>query len=873
MVYNNILQTLSTTNLWTLVYPQDPSGAIPKREAENVPNVNFPTSINSKGYTLYFNEYATYDYGNGVTVKVQYKLSDKTGNGQVFAINCNTNLCLLQCQMRKFYKLSKSSCGVLENAELLSKMTRMNWIFNEIIVGIFEPLCGIDVPEIIDEIKRLGNFDDNCDCNCSGNDFGFSNPTGAGTSSGGCCPSYSNVIDDGTGNPPALCPGSYFPVQVKDPTNTTIIGTAYNINDLVGLLNANAAWQAYGTAFPAGNCKVGWFPSNPAQIIPIIPVIIIPNVIIPTTTTGKIVIVGTTTPPPPCPGSYFPVKVYNATGTAIIGIANNITELVNLLNSDATWLAYGTAAAQGNCNVTWTLKDAAVIPPNIQVDPNITGTGCVNGSTIYVLQISDVCYSGTVLPGDFPLNAYIDFGIGGGVVSLGNIADITALIAAYNATPTKPASITFTAGSTYGQVIVTNTNCVAYSGTIVLTADLGSESFMLYGANHSEMIASWPGVAAEHGIGLAIGSVIGKLPGLAPAGITTDEPVWHTIIIGKYMLVTSPPTVRWQVRVYDITNPLMPAFVRAINLPDTSSPPQCFGGIPHTPTVASGGTPIPSIYGLYFPTDNPSAMSLNAIYVVESSTGSIWKLDIFDVGSGVVSSFWDQRLRGKCPRVLIGGTDLYFSQDGDMETAGGLISGIPAGEIVKLSLATFSGSGISTVNILTAPSEYVWAACYDGIDTIYFSGVNGTLAKYSVSGAAVTATYLNAFPIASFRLNTKFQGIGIFASSLQFTGSTTGTFVLLTTSLPAISRIAFGNFTPPGGTVANNASHYNCLPLGNCLVLVTYDNWADSGHPQGGIAVFTTTGVFQGVIQLVAGNIYNVVAIKGVDVYTPTTLV
>ena len=867
LVYNNILQPLSTSNLWTLVYPQDPSGAIPNRVATNVPNVNFPTSINSKGYTLYFNDYATYDYGNGITVKVQYKLSDKTGAGQVFAINCNTNLCLLQCQMQKFYELTKSACGVLENADLINKMTRMNWLFNEIVVGIFQPLCGIDVPKLIDEMKRIGNFDDNCDCNCSGSDFGFSNPTGAGTPAGGCCPSYTNVIDDSTGNPPLKCPADYFPVQVKDPTDTTVIGTAYNINDLVGILNANAAWQAYGTAFPAGNCKVGWFPINPAQIIPVIPVIIIPNVIIPTTTTGKIVIVGTTTPPPPCPASYFPVKVYNAPGTTIIGIANNITELVNLLNGDATWQAYGTAAPQGNCFVTWTLKDATVIPPDIQVDTNTGGTGCVNGSTIYTLIVSDICVgTGIATPADFPLNAYIDFNIGGGKIFLGNIADMAALIIAYNTTPTKPASITFSAGSTFGQIVVTNTNCVAYNAAPILTADLGSESFMLYGGNHSQMIASFPATCGEFGLGLAISAIIGKIP-----GYPSDVPVWHTITIGKYLLFTYPSF--GSVIVFDVTDPINPLYVRTILLPDTASPPHCFTGIPETNSIASGGSPIHSFYDLYFPTDNPGQMSPTAVYVVESVSGSIWKLDITAPGSGIVAYFWDQQLRNKCPRVIMGGTTLYFTEDGDMGTTGGFSSGVAAGSIVTLDLTNFASGGISQKIIFTAPSEYVWAASFDGLSSIYFCGVNGTLAKFNTTTLAVTATYALAFPVANSRLNIKCFLNAIYASSLGFTATSTGTIRLLTSSLPTIVRTNFANFTPPGSIVANNNSHYNALPLGNCLVLVTYDNYQDSTSPQGGVAIFAVDGTFIGLIPLTGGNIYNVAAIKGVSVYAPTNLI
>lgn len=877
LTYNSILKPIVTSNLWTLVYPQAPDGSIPNRTATDVPSVNFPASINSKAYTLYLQEFATYDYGNGITVKVQYKLLNGSGGlGQTFAISCNTNLCQLQCQMQKFYELSKSKCGVLENADLLNKMTRMNWIFNEIITGILQPLCGIDVAALMDEMKDIGNFDDNCDCGCFGNDLGFSNPNNTGGGSG-CCPSYSNVVDVATGNPPTACPGSYFPVQVEGPIVTspaTIIGTAYNINDLVGLLNASPAWQVYGVAFAAGNCKVGWFPANASQVIPVIPVIIISGIIIPTTTTGNIVIHGTTTPPPPCPRDYFPVKVYNEPGTAIIGIANNILELVNIVNADSTWNSIATAAPLGNCNVTWTLKDATVIPPDIQVDTNTGGTGCINNSTMYTLVITDPCIGSRFLVStDFPCHCYVNFGLGAGVIDLGFITSWANLIVAYNAASGKPASITFSAGSIVGQVIVTNTNCTAYSGTPVLTADLGSLNFMMYGANHSQMIAAPPGVCAEQGVGVKSGSVIGKISGAAPAGITTDEPPWHTIIIGKYMLVTSPVTVIYEVRMYDISNPLVPVFIRSVNLPATTSPVTNFAGTPHVPTVASGETPIRSAFDLYFPTDNPGDMSINAVYVMESNTGSIWKLDMLAVGSAVVSSFLDQRLRGKCPRVITNNY-IYFTQDGDMETSGGLPSSILPAYIVKLDLSTFSSGGLSSQAIFFLPSvEYIYAATFDGSDTIWFAGVSGTLARYSVSADATLNVYANALPVCAYRLNIKFFINWIFASSLSFTGLTTGTVVLTATALPTVTRVNFQNFTPPGSVVANNASHYNSLPLGNCLVAVTYDNWADTAHPAGGVAIFRIDGALVEIIPLAAGNIYNVAPISNVSVYTPTSLV
>lgn len=876
--YNNILLPTASSNEWILVYPSDANGNQPANGvATNTPNVNFPIGYSGDGYVFYLLDYAAYDMGNGATIKVQYKaINPATGSpGLTFAVLCNINLCKLQCQIQAFYELSKQKCNTVENTTLESKMTRINFLFNQAIIGILQPLCGIDVPKIVLEIQKTGNLDPNCNCGCTDNGINFSYPIGGNTSGGGCCPVSSNVVISGTNTAPAGCPGNYFPVKVLDPTDTTIIGVANNINDMVALLNSTPAWEAYGVAFPEGYCKVGWFPASGVVNVPVIPVILGGGTIIPTTTVvGSLVILDTVSPPAGCPGiGPYPVRVYDPTGMTIIGIANNINDVCTLLNTYPTWEAYGIASPQDNCHVQWQLTNSTVIPPDIQVDTNTTSSTCTNGSVIYTVIVSSICGSGALMLSDFPLNAYVDFGLGAGPVFLGNIANMSALIAALNATPTKPASVTFSAGSVFGQVVATNTNCIAYNGTVAISGNLGAENFMLYGGNHSKMISSPAPLAAEQGIGLATSSLVGVIP-----GITLDKPIWHTITIANYLIFTVQNTVSNQVMVYDITNPLAPVFVRGITLNDTggSGGHACFTGLPNSVTVSSGVTAISSIYGLCFPTDNPSAMTPGVFYVSEPVSGSIWQLNIFDTSissnSGVTASFTNAKLLGKCPRVFNGG-NIYFTQDGDLETAAGLTSTIPIGNVVVLSLATFSGVGLSQFVVIPNQVEYVWAASFDGNRTIYYLGQRGTLATYDVPTATVTNRYANAFSTAQYRLNIKYALNFIFASSYTFTGKTTGTQRIITTALPTISRIDFANFTPPGGTVANNATHYNPLPLGNCLVLVTYDNWADSGHSQGGIAIFNVNGTFYGVIQLVAGDIYNVVAIPNVSVYSPTTLV
>lgn len=771
LIYNNILTPLSTTNTWTLVYPQDPSGNIPNNVQNNVASINFPISVNSDGYTLYFQEYATYDYGNNVTVKVQYKAYGKQGNpGLVFAVNCNTNLCLLQCQMRKFYELSQSSCGVLENAELTNKMVRLNWIFSEILTGIFQPLCGIDVPMLIEKMKQLGKFDDNCDCGCGSSDnFGFSNPTGSAAISSGCCPVFTTVVDVTTGNPVSGCPGagSYFPSQVYNPDGTAIIGTAYNIGDEVSIVNANAQWQVYGTAFVVDNCQIGWYPA---------------------------------------PG--------------------------------------------------------VVIIPKIQVDPNGGGvdTSCTNGRQNYPVTINDICYANgaSITNSSFPLNLYVDFG--SGMQFVGNVASPSAMIIALNNFSSKPATITFLATPNPGLVTVVNSDCTTYSGVISVSVDAGSRSYLLYGPNHHSIKFNDPEANnPETAMSLSSLSLLGGIPDMG------TKNYWHNIRIGNYLLGTEPETGK--VYFWDITNPLNPTLARVIQLSTpVGATRTCFTGLPKSATYASTPTTIFSFFGLYFPTDYCATMGLDSVYVVESVSGTIWKLNLFDTGTGTVASFQDNRLIGKCPRVVIDGV-LYFTQDGNLESATGQTSTIPIGSIVELDISNFTTGGLFEDPIISGGTEPVWAASYNGVNSIYFTGQKMTVVEWDVAGEAIANTYPTIVAAGvSYRLNSAF-----YLGKLYYTPQHLPGYNGLIVDVASLSgTLVYTQFQqPPSGDIDGM---FTFTPLGNCLGILTS---AHIGSAPNFVGVYMLDGTFVNSIGPLNDNheYFNVIPIPNVSTTTPNNFI
>lgn len=863
LIYNNILTPISSSNKWTLVYPQDASGDVPNISVNNQVNINLPLSVNSDGYVLYFNQTATYDYGNGVTVTVQYKLFSADGSlGRQFSINCNTNLCLLSCQMQEFYKLSKGACGTLENATLQDKMVEITFLFQQIWIGCFQPLCGVDVPWYIKQIQKILGTGDNCGCNCNGNNFGFSNMTGNGGSVGGCCPIYTGVTDIGTGNPPLNCPNGYFPANVYDPTGVTVIGNATSIGDEIAIINANAAWQQYGTAFDAGNCKVGFFPASGVTVIP--HVIVDPNG--GGSGGGATVIVDIIDPcgypPASCPAGYFPAQVYNPTGATIIGIASDINSLVGIINAYGGWQAVGMAFVVDNCHVGFYPKPGVTVFPEVVVTYGEGGcsgttTGCVNGRQTYPVTINDICVSSTppITSSSFPLNVYVNFGAG--PVFVGNAANQAAMIADLNAAPGKPTSVTFSAGATVSQVIVNNSNCTNSSSVVSITADAGSNNFLLFGGNHTNLLYTPMGENNEFAFGIKSLSRLGRLTG-------SNFP-WHTIKLGNVLLATQPDSGR--VFMWDITNPLMPSSLPAIAL--TATVMRNFTGLPQSETIASAvpspGAAVDSQYSLYFPTDFTVGMTADNFYVVESLTGTIWQLTGYFTGSAITqNSFQDDRLIGKCPRVLIGGK-LYLTQDGNLEQATGQSSGVDTGDIVILDITDFGTGGITTQAIFSNKIEHVWAASYNGAGIIYFTGEFTSVASYDVATATPTVypTIAGAGIHMAYRANTTFFN-GLLYIVAQHMPTFNGIIVdPLTLSAPGYT---LDQFEQP--TSAHMDGMFNFTPLGNCLGILT--SAAIASDSPAIVGLYKTDGTYLASIPLAANEeFFNVVAVGNVLNTTP----
>ncbi len=774
--YNSILSPIAgtQTNVWTLEYPADPNGNQPANgTATNTPTVNFPIQYSGSGYVLNLRDYGTYDMDNGASIKVQYKAINKnTGApGLPFAVLCNIDLCKLQCQIKTFYELSIKKCGNVDDPELMNKMTRMNLLLWEATIGIMQPLCGIDVPAIIAQIQSTANLPQDCNCGCTDTGINFSYPLSPGTSSGGCCPVSSDIINI-TSSPPTSCENTVYPVQVYDPTATTIIGIANDLNGIIYLLNTTASWMNYGTAFSEGYCKVGWVPAVAGNTIPAV---------------------------------------------------------------------YISSAA--------------------------TSTGCVGNQQYYVVNMVDVCFPlAPITAADFPLNAYVDFDGGTNTIFLGNVADQAALIVALNSYAAKPASVTFSAGSTASQIVIFNSDCNSFSTPIIVTCDAASTEFFSIGASHGDEASG--GISGDVlGYGVRSNAIIGHTPTFP----SVANIQWHTIILSSgrtYMFVTETDTGK--IYMWDVSNPLMPSFVKAVQLNTVVG--NNFTGIPTSRGI--NGAVVSSFYSLYFPTDEHSTMALTGVYVFEALTGTGWRVDM--IAGTISASFQDDMLIGKCPRILRDGhlsspSYIYFTQDGSLEGDTGQTSGVAPGDIVRLDTSDFSSTGLSTKTII--PSDEIYAASWDSnAFVIWFSSIRGWVAKLDITTDAVTVYPGVLGQIFQLRGNSSFFNNILYCSSLDpfSAGVPRGIIAIDVSVLPTITRFFFDLNT---ANVDSGLHVHNVLPLGNCLALVTGEG--DSTPTKtGSIALYKIDGTFLNAVNLpTAKNIFNLVVFSGFRYYTPTTFV
>lgn len=137
-------------------FPMDNTGVVPAPFQINYfATAMVPITFSGKGYQFLYTSIYDYDLGDDVHVRIKYLKND------TFGVWCNIDLMPLVCEFEKLSRsLSEGTCTDIEQAQ--NKMNLITPKFFELLIGVSQPLTGVDVPFLIEEIKEIGGFD--CDC-------------------------------------------------------------------------------------------------------------------------------------------------------------------------------------------------------------------------------------------------------------------------------------------------------------------------------------------------------------------------------------------------------------------------------------------------------------------------------------------------------------------------------------------------------------------------------------------------------------------------------------------------------------------------------------------------------------------------------------
>lgn len=137
-------------------FPMDETGVVPAPfVGGNFSAAMVPITYSGKGYQFLYTSIYEYELAEDTFVRIKYLLSN------TFGVFCNIDLMPLLCEYQKLItSIETGSCN--DVAEANRKLMLINPKFSLVVMGILQPLTGIDVPTLIREIEEIGGF--LCDC-------------------------------------------------------------------------------------------------------------------------------------------------------------------------------------------------------------------------------------------------------------------------------------------------------------------------------------------------------------------------------------------------------------------------------------------------------------------------------------------------------------------------------------------------------------------------------------------------------------------------------------------------------------------------------------------------------------------------------------
>lgn len=228
------------TSSLKVMYPMDETGNIPTPFVmSNFSAALVPITYSSDTYQYMQDTVYDYDFGDGTHIKIRFQSRSKNGASSIrFPVLCNIDLCPLVCEFDKLINsIETGSCANAEEAN--RKLPIISSKLGLCLLGKQEPLCGINVPKLIEEIKELAGFD--CDC-CSA-------PTGIIPQTASIVDGYTfsivPVCGDITGTVTTIGPNIQFNLQDKSYIFDIDNDSPQNINAFSVVTSTNGCTKTY----------------------------------------------------------------------------------------------------------------------------------------------------------------------------------------------------------------------------------------------------------------------------------------------------------------------------------------------------------------------------------------------------------------------------------------------------------------------------------------------------------------------------------------------------------------------------------------------------------------------------------------------------
>ena len=141
-----------------VIYPIDETLTIPDPfVAAQYSTALVPVTYSSNNYQFVQTTIYNYEVSPNTFIQIKYQTI------QTFAVWCNVDLLPLVCEVNKLIdSIETGNCSDVNEAQ--RKLNLITPKFLLVFMGILQPLTGIDVPVVIEEIKVIGGFE----CNCCG---------------------------------------------------------------------------------------------------------------------------------------------------------------------------------------------------------------------------------------------------------------------------------------------------------------------------------------------------------------------------------------------------------------------------------------------------------------------------------------------------------------------------------------------------------------------------------------------------------------------------------------------------------------------------------------------------------------------------------